>query len=86
MVTITLKLPVALSSELEAEAERQGTSKSSVVRGCLEEGLRKRRARRSRPSCLDLVGDLAGAFKGPSDLSTNPDYLAEVIEAEARRD
>lgn len=85
MVTMTLKLPVALSSALEAEAARQGTSKSSVVRGCLEAGLRKRRARRSRPSCLDLVGDLAGAFDGPSDLSTNPHYLGEALDAEARR-
>ena len=86
MVTMTLKLPPALSSELEAEAARRGTTKSSVVRVCLEEGLRKRRARRARPSCLDLVIDLAGVFKGPADLSTNPDYLDDALEPTRRRD
>jgi len=85
MITMSLKLPAALSSALEAEAARRGTSKSSVVRVCLEEGLRKRRARRARPSGLDLVGDLAGTFQGPADLSTNPDYLDEALVRGTRR-
>ena len=85
MVTMSLKLPQRLSSELEAEAARRGLTKSSVVRGCLEEGLRKRRAQRARLSCLDLVGDLVGTFEGPPDLSTNPDYLDEALERGARR-
>jgi hypothetical protein len=33
-----------------------------------------------RPSCLDLVGDLAGTFEGPADLSTNPDYLDDALD------
>jgi hypothetical protein len=86
MVTMTLKLSAALSNELEAEAARRTTSKSSVVRAFIEEGLRKRRARRARPSCLDLVGDLAGTFEGPADLSTNADYLDEALNHVARRD
>jgi hypothetical protein len=86
MVTMTLKLPPALSTELEAEATRRATSKSSVVRTCIEEGLRKRRGRRARPSCLDLVGDLAGTFEGPADLSTNPDYLDDALDHVAQRD
>ena len=86
MVTMSLKLPLALSKELEAEAARRATSKSSVVRACLEHGLRKSRTQRARPSCLDLVGDLAGAFEGPADLSTNPDYLDEALNHVARHD
>jgi len=85
MITMTVKLPPALSMELDAEATRRATSKSSVVRMCIEEGLRKRRARPARPSCLDLVGDLAGTFEGPADLSTNPDYLDEALDHVARR-
>ena len=86
MVTMTLKLPPALSTALEAEATQRATSKSSVVRAYIEEGLRKGRARRTRPSCLDLVGDLAGSFEGPADLSTNTDYLDEAIDNVARCD
>jgi hypothetical protein len=82
---MTVKLPLALSSELEAEAARRRTTKSSVVRMCLEEGLRRRHARRRRPSCFGLVADLAGAFSGPADLSTNPDHLDEAPERGARR-
>lgn len=85
MTTLSLKLPRPLARDLEAEAASQGVSKSQVVRACLEEGLRRRRPRRARPSCLDLVEDLAGSFEGPADLSTNPRYLAEAITADARR-
>lgn len=85
MVTMSVKLPAALSSELEAEAARRRTSKSSIVRMCLEEGLRKQRARRRPPSCLGLVADLAGAFSGPADLSTNPEYLHQALERGSRR-
>lgn len=84
MSTISLKLPRPLLRELEAEAATQGVSKSQIVRACLEEVLHKRR-RRARPSCLDLVEDLAGSFDGPADLSTNPRHLAEAVAADARR-
>ena len=85
MPTISLKLPPALLRELEAEATTQGVSKSQVVRQCLQRGLRTRRSMKKRPSCLDLVADLAGAFNGPADLSTNASYLDEALTAERRR-
>jgi hypothetical protein len=85
VTTISLKVPRPLLRDLEAEAASQGVSKSQVVRACLEAGLRKRRPRRNRPSCLDLVEDLAGTFEGPADLSTNPRYLDDALAADARR-
>jgi Arc/MetJ-type ribon-helix-helix transcriptional regulator len=85
MTTISLKLPRPLLRELEAEAASQGVSKSEVVRACLEQGLARRRRRKARPSCLDLVDDLAGSFEGPADLSSNPRYLDEALAADARR-
>ena len=85
MPTISLKLPPALLRELEAEATTQGVSKSQVVRQFLQKGLRTRRLTKKRPSCLDLVADLAGAFNGPADLSTNTSYLDEALTAELRR-
>lgn len=85
MRTISLKLPPALLRELEAEATTQGVSKSQVVRQFLQKGLRTRRSARKRPSCLDLVADLAGAFNGPADLSTNTSYLDEALTAELPR-
>jgi len=85
MPTISLKLPPALLRELEAEATAQGVSKSQIVRQFLHKGLRPRRSMKKRPSCLDLVADLAGAFNGPADLSTNTSYLDEALTAEHRR-
>lgn len=85
MPTISLKVPPALLRELEAEATTRGVSKSHVVRHFLQKGLRTRRSRKKRASCLDLVADLAGTFDGPADLSTNPSYLHEVLTAEHRR-
>lgn len=85
MATISLKLRPTLLHELESEAATQGVSKSEVVRQCLEEGLRKRRSRKKRPSCLDLIADLVGTVNGPADLSSNPRYLDEAIRADARR-
>jgi hypothetical protein len=85
MPTISLKLPSALLRELETEATTQGVSKSQVVRQFLQKGLRTRRSMKKRPSCLDLVADLAGAFNGPADLSTNASYLDEALRADHRR-
>ena len=84
MPTISLKLPPTVLRELEAEATTRGVSKSHVVRQFLQKGLRARRSKK-RPSCLDLVADLAGAFNGPADLSTNTRYLDEALTAEHRR-
>ena len=76
MTTISLKVPDTLDSRLTAEAQRRRTSKSAVVRECVEKMLIAPRKDRAA-SCLDLAGDLAGCLKGPRDIATNPKYLED---------
>jgi Arc/MetJ-type ribon-helix-helix transcriptional regulator len=85
MTTISLKLPEPLRQELKVEAERRGVSQSAVIRASLEVTLRSERAKKRR-SCLDLMDGLAGGFKGPPDLSTNPKWLEEAILSDHRRE
>ena len=85
VTTISLKLPDPLLLEVEAEAKRRGLSKSALVRESLESTLRRQRGKK-RVSCLDLVGDLVGKFKGPPDLSTNSKYLDDATQADYSRD
>jgi len=73
METISLKLPPALQSLLEAEARRRQTTKSKLVRDCLEHMLRPGQG--AVLSCHDLAQDLAGSLRGPRDLATNKKYL-----------
>lgn len=71
MESISLKLSAGLGQRLARAAKQRGQSKSEVVRAALEQFLQN-----DRPlSALDLAGDLAGAGKGPGDLSTNPKHL-----------
>ncbi len=74
MTTISLKVPDTLDSRLAKEAQLRHTSKSAVVRECVEKMLLAPRKDRAA-SCLDLAGDLAGCLKGPRDIATNPKYL-----------
>ncbi len=75
MNTISLKLPDRLLELLEEESRARRTTKSSLVRECLEKTLAPRPAGREA-SCYDLARDLAGSLKGlPRDLATNPKYL-----------
>lgn len=75
MNTISLKLPDWLLDRLEAAARERGTTKSSLVRECLEQSLDARPAR-GKPTCYDLASDLAGSLKGlPRDLASNPKYM-----------
>jgi hypothetical protein len=74
MKTISLKLTEALDNKLSAAARRQKRTKSSVVREVLEDYLEKSSSAK-RISCLELASDLAGAFEGPSDLSTNKKHM-----------
>lgn len=77
MTTISLKLPDRLLERLEAETRARGTTKSSLVRECLERSLEPRH-RGGNATCYDLAADLAGAVKGlPRDLATNPKYLED---------
>lgn len=75
MKAISLKLPDRLLERLAAESRARGTTKSSLVRECLEKSLGAR-ALGGKASCYDLASDLAGSLKGrPRDLATNPKYL-----------
>jgi hypothetical protein len=75
MTTISLKLPDRLLELLEKESRARGTTKSSLVRECLEQTLAGG-ATGDKASCYDLARDLAGSVKGlPRDLATNPKYM-----------
>jgi hypothetical protein len=76
MTTISLKVHDTLDSRLTEEAQRRRTSKSAVVRECVEKMLLAPRKDRAA-SCLDLAGDLAGCLKGPRDIATNPKHLED---------
>jgi hypothetical protein len=76
MVTITCKIPEELNELLEAEASRKMLSKSAVVRQAIERSVKKGRAQRP-PTAFDAIKDLCGIIKdGPTDMSTNPKYMA----------
>ena len=74
MTTISLKVPDTLDSRLAEEARRRRTSKSAVIRECLDKVMFAPNKDRAA-TCLDLAGDLAGCLKGPRDIATNPKYL-----------
>jgi hypothetical protein len=75
MNTISLKLPDRLLERLEAASRARGTTKSSLVRECLEQLLDARPAG-GKATCYDLASDLAGSLKGlPRRLATNPKYM-----------
>jgi hypothetical protein len=75
MNTISLKLPDRLLALLEEESRARRTTKSSLVRECLEKTLTTRPTG-GEVSCYDVARDLAGSVKGlPRDLATNPKYL-----------
>jgi hypothetical protein len=74
MKTLSLKLPEILESQLDIFARKNGISRSEIVRRALLEYFSRDEV--SRPgSFLELARDLAGSIEGPSDLSTNKDYL-----------
>lgn len=72
--TISLKLPKALEAQLEAEARRRQTTKSAVVRECLQQALSGQKRKRAL-TCYDLAKDIIGSQRGPRDLSTNSKYM-----------
>jgi ribbon-helix-helix CopG family protein len=76
MKTISLKLPDDLERTLTAKAERDGTTKSALIREAIEAHL-SREAGRPAGSFLELAGDLIGSLEGPGDLSYNREYLKD---------
>ena len=85
MTTVSFKLPAVLLREVEQEAATRGVAKSAIIRDCIERTLQKGKKLKREVSCLDLMGDLVGSFRGPRDLSTNRRYLTEAVAAHARR-
>jgi plasmid stability protein len=77
MKTISLKLPEEIDRKLAARAEREGTSKSALVRDAVESYLSRQEAG-AEGSFLALAGDLIGCVEGPGDLSWNKEYLEEL--------
>lgn len=77
VTTISLKLSDRLLELLEAESRARRTTKSSLVRECLEKTLAAQSAG-GEATCYDLSRDLAGSLKGlPRDLATNPKHLED---------
>ena len=75
MNTISLKLPDRLLALLETEARARRTTKSSLVRECLEKTLAAPSGD-GQATCFDMAQDLAGILKGlPHDLATNPKHM-----------
>lgn len=75
MNTISLKLSDRLLERLEAESRARGTTKSALVRECLEKNLGADPTGK-KTTCYDLAGDLAGTMKElPPDLATHPKYM-----------
>jgi predicted transcriptional regulator len=75
MTTISLKLPDRLLERLDVVARERGTTKSALVRECLEQSLDAQPAE-AEATCYALASDLAGSLKGlPRDLATNPRHM-----------
>jgi Arc/MetJ-type ribon-helix-helix transcriptional regulator len=72
MRTITVKLPRPLAERLGRAVVRRRSTRSAVVREAIEAHLAaEARGTEAEGSCFDLASDLAGALRGPSDLSSN---------------
>ncbi|MCH7688125.1 MAG: CopG family transcriptional regulator [Planctomycetes bacterium] len=77
MKTLSLRLSEALDAKLTKLAEKQGTTKSDVVRRALEEFVQNGSVRPPL-TAFDLVEDLCGSVDdAPPDLSTNPKYMED---------
>jgi len=76
MKTISLKLPDKLKKGLAERAEREGTTKSALIREAIATYL-SRGARCANGSFLELAGDLIGRLEGPGDLSYDKEYFKD---------
>jgi len=75
MKNLSLKIPEELHAQLTLVSQQRGTAKSDVVREAIEAYFANPR-NGGQTSCADLAGDLIGSVEGPTDLATNPKYLA----------
>jgi len=88
MTTISLKLPEQLLTRLEKESRTRRTTKSSLVRECLEKQLPVHAALANLPKlppgksfydkALPILRKAwAKRGRGKSDLATNPKYIED---------
>ncbi|HEY7214718.1 MAG TPA: CopG family transcriptional regulator [Thermoanaerobaculia bacterium] len=77
MKTISLKLPDELEKKLAVRAERQGTTKSALIREAIEAHLSQEGGGGRKGSFLEAAGDLIGRLEGPGDLSYNKEYFKD---------
>lgn len=83
MNKLSVKLPDDLYAALVSEARRRNVTRSALVRDILADALARDADERS-PSCVELTGDLVGAFRsGRNDLATNKELLREAMLADA---
>ena len=76
MKRLTVRLPEALVSEIEAESRKRMISKSDVVR---ERLTTSGKAPRSRPADYESIADLVGSVHGlPPDLSARKKHYLKV--------
>ncbi len=76
MDTLTLKVPDIIKKKLNMFAEKKGLSQSEIVRSALLEYFSQDDLDKEG-TFFYLAKDLAGSLNGPSDLSTNKNYLDE---------
>ena len=74
MVTLTLKLPEILKTQLDHIASKSGLSKSEIVRKALMAYISKDDSH-DIGSFMDQSADLAGCLEASPDLSSNKDHL-----------
>jgi hypothetical protein len=76
MKVLSLKIPDALAEELAARAEREGTTKSAILRDALTDYLAQAPPAKGG-SFLALAGSLVGCLEGPGDLSYDKKHLED---------
>ncbi len=77
MKTLTVRLPEALVSEIEAELRERGLSKSDVVR---ERLIRATPGDRQRPAAYERIADLIGSVDGlPPDLGARTKHYLKAM-------
>lgn len=76
-ISLNLKLPQTLYSDLATLAARRGVSKSALVREALTEFFHRHHGT-ARGSALAQLEDLVGSIDGREDLSSNPAHLEDL--------
>jgi predicted transcriptional regulator len=78
MSVITVSLPDELLSELRAAASRKKVAPDVIVGQAIANELRFEELDLSAVSVGALIGEDFGKYEGVPDISTNPEYLADL--------